>query len=178
MTCRKARKLIPLLAGDDLPPWRSRRVRAHIERCPSCRNDLKEHTASLAEIKALAGVEKKKDWSETEWKKLIRRAVSQKPEKRPIVPGLRPAAAWAATFTAVLVLGLVLFFNNADFKTVKISAISGEQTAKKAGPPAGGSSHQEKREQDVVSVTLVAQDTGLKVVWFFDKKFEWKEKGI
>jgi hypothetical protein len=28
--------------------------------------------------------------------------------------------------------------------------------------------------QDVVSVTLVSQETGLKVVWFFNKNFEWK----
>jgi len=28
--------------------------------------------------------------------------------------------------------------------------------------------------QDVVSVTLVSQDTGLKVLWFLDRNFEWK----
>jgi len=28
--------------------------------------------------------------------------------------------------------------------------------------------------QDVVSVTLFSQDSGLKVIWFLDKNFEWK----
>jgi hypothetical protein len=28
--------------------------------------------------------------------------------------------------------------------------------------------------QDVLSVTLVSQETGLQVVWFFNKNFEWK----
>jgi hypothetical protein len=28
--------------------------------------------------------------------------------------------------------------------------------------------------QDVVSVTLVSQDTGLRITWILDKKFEWK----
>jgi hypothetical protein len=38
---------------------------------------------------------------------------------------------------------------------------------KSAAPlPAGG--------QDVLSVTLVTKDSGLQVVWFFDKNFEWK----
>jgi hypothetical protein len=39
------------------------------------------------------------------------------------------------------------------------------QPAAPAGPTPG---------QDVVSVTLVSQESGLQVTWFFDKNFEWK----
>ncbi|MCJ7587760.1 MAG: hypothetical protein MUQ00_07665, partial [Candidatus Aminicenantes bacterium] len=28
--------------------------------------------------------------------------------------------------------------------------------------------------QDVVSATFVSQETGLQIVWFFDKNFNWK----
>lgn len=28
--------------------------------------------------------------------------------------------------------------------------------------------------QDIVSATFVSHETGLKVVWFFDRKFDWK----
>jgi anti-sigma factor RsiW len=31
--------------------------------------------------------------------------------------------------------------------------------------------------QDVLSVTMVSQETGLQVVWFFNKNFEWKGDG-
>jgi len=31
--------------------------------------------------------------------------------------------------------------------------------------------------QDVVSVTFVSQETGLKIVWFFDRNFSWKGEG-
>ena len=41
------------------------------------------------------------------------------------------------------------------------------QTAvQRSGEPAG---------QDVLSMTIVSQETGLKIVWFFNKNFEWKE---
>jgi hypothetical protein len=178
MTCRKARKLIPLLAGNDLPARKTGRTLAHIEHCPSCRKELREHSASLAKIKALADAGILKDWNKAEWTKLILKATSQKPEKRAFVLRLRPAAAWAVTSAVVLVMGAALFFKNADFRSVQISEISREQTIGKSGPPEGGLSRQGDGGQDVVSVTLVAQDSGLKVVWFFNKNFEWKEKGI
>jgi hypothetical protein len=47
-------------------------------------------------------------------------------------------------------------------------ATPGSGTAITQARPATGPS------QDVVSVTLVSQETGLQVVWFFDKNFEWK----
>jgi hypothetical protein len=37
-----------------------------------------------------------------------------------------------------------------------------------------GSELNEQKPQDVVSVTLISKDTGFKVIWFFDKNFEWK----
>ncbi len=30
------------------------------------------------------------------------------------------------------------------------------------------------KEQDVVSVTMVSQETGLQIVWFFDKNFDYE----
>jgi len=36
---------------------------------------------------------------------------------------------------------------------------------------------QKEASQDVVSVTLVSQDTGLKIVWFLNRNFEWKGEG-
>ena len=30
------------------------------------------------------------------------------------------------------------------------------------------------RKQDVISVTMVSPESGLQVVWFLDKNFDWK----
>jgi RNA polymerase sigma factor (sigma-70 family) len=48
MTCRKARKLLPLFAGDDLGPRRTQAVRAHVDACPACRRELEEIRDALA----------------------------------------------------------------------------------------------------------------------------------
>jgi len=53
-------------------------------------------------------------------------------------------------------------------------ASKAEQPAPRPNKPAAA---QKEGSQDVVSVTLVSQDTGLKVVWFLDKNFEWKGEG-
>ncbi len=47
------------------------------------------------------------------------------------------------------------------------------KSAEESGTPPAGSPEKPGR-QDVVSVTLVSQESGLQVVWFFDKNFEWK----
>jgi hypothetical protein len=51
-------------------------------------------------------------------------------------------------------------------------------TAERPAPrPKEPAAAQKEGSQDVVSVTLVSQDTGLKVVWFLDKNFDWKGEG-
>jgi hypothetical protein len=51
-------------------------------------------------------------------------------------------------------------------------------TAERPAPrPTEPAAAAKEGSQDVVSVTLVSQDTGLKVVWFLDKNFEWKGEG-
>lgn len=49
-----------------------------------------------------------------------------------------------------------------------------ERSAPRPNEPAAA---QKEGSQNVVSVTLVSQDTGLKVAWFLDKNFEWKGEG-
>jgi len=54
MTCRKVHELMPLFAGDDLGPRRTRAVRSHVDACPACRRELEELREALARIKAAA----------------------------------------------------------------------------------------------------------------------------
>lgn len=154
MTCRKAKKLIPLYAGDDLRPRLERAVRAHIDACPACGKEIGEYRLALARIKAAAKEESVPDWNDGEWKALMARVrPAAREAKRPVVLA-RPR--WAAASVLGAFLGLaVLAMLIKDRITVP------RETAQ-AGAP------------DVVSLTLISQDTGLRVVWFLDKNFEWK----
>ncbi len=163
MTCRKARKLMALFVGDDLGPRRTRAVRGHLERCPGCRSELEAFRAALAEIRAEAGREALPDWSAAEWRALMARATGGTREIEAGRAGpegrhLRPRWAAAAAFGALIGLtALALLLRRPP---------TGEGGPMLAGRAAG--------EQDVVSMTMVSQETGLQVVWFFDKNFDYK----
>jgi hypothetical protein len=82
------------------------------------------------------------------------KVTAAKAEKQKPSLGLRPRWALASGFAALLLLAvLVIRITNTGFKP--------EGAAPAAGP-------------DVISVTMVSQETGLQVVWFFNKNFDWK----
>jgi hypothetical protein len=154
VTCAKVKKSLPLLAGNDLPARKVRRLLAHIDGCPLCRNELDEYRAALGRVKAAAREERAGDWSDPEWKGLLARITAEKPGKRSRAFGLRPQWAMASGIATVILLAvLTLVFRNSIFRP--------EETAPAPGP-------------EVVSVTMVSQETGLQVVWFLNKNFEWK----
>ena len=154
MTCAKVKKSLPLLAGNDLPAGKARRLLAHIDRCPVCRKDFDEYRDALGRVKAAAQEERAGDWSDPEWKGLLARITAEKTGKGKPVPGFRPRWAMASGLATVILLAvLTLVFRNSIFRP--------EGTAPAPGP-------------EVVSVTMVSQETGLQVVWFLNKNFEWK----
>jgi anti-sigma factor RsiW len=154
MNCRKAKKAIPLLAGGDLVPRKERKVRAHLGTCPSCRKELEECRSALARVKAGARVEGVSDWSESEWKALMARITAEKGRKKTAVLGLRPRWALASGLAAIIILAVTVLF-------VKDTAFGPQMTSPAPGP-------------DVVSVKMVSRETGLEIVWFFNKNFDWK----
>lgn len=154
MTCRKVRKALPLMAGGDLPARKERNVQAHLERCARCRRELEEYRLALGRIKAAAGAEGAGDWSEAEWKALMARVTGTRPGKERAPVRVRPRWALASGLAAVAVLALlVVRITNTGLKP-------------EGAPPAAG--------PDVVSVTMVSHETGLQVVWFFNRNFDWK----
>jgi len=154
MTCRRVRKLLPLYAGDDLGPRRGRAVQTHIDRCPSCRQELGEFRAALAEIRAAAKEEGGPDWSEGEWTALMARIRPAASE------AIRPLGLAWPRWAAASVLGA--FLGLAVLSMLFRDRAPGPQQASPAAGP------------DVVSLTLVSQKTGLQVVWFLDKNFDYK----
>jgi anti-sigma factor RsiW len=154
MTCRKAKKILPLYAGDDLRPRLLAAVRTHVDSCPACWKELTEYRESMSRLKAAAKAESVPDWSEGEWRALTARFRPADPgEKRPAFLA-RPRWAAASVLGAFLGLAvLTMLFKDGNL---------GPRETSTAGEPS------------VVSLTLVSQETGLQVVWFLDKNFDWK----
>jgi hypothetical protein len=169
MTCRKARKLMPLAAGDDLGPRRARAFRAHVEACPGCRKELEALRAALGAFRTAAREEGVPDWTEGEWKALMVRATAGGQDGREAKENVGGPAAWsrlAAASAMGALLGLVVL--SVLFKTPGTMPERTTAGAAIPGEPAA------PREQDVVSVTMVSQETGLQIVWFFDKTFDYE----
>jgi hypothetical protein len=163
MTCRKARKLMPLFIGDDLGPRGTRAVRAHLDACADCRRELEAFRGSLAELKAEAGREEVPRWGAGEWRALMDRVVEEARgsgalEARPVWRFPRPHGAAAAALGALLGFGALALL----------------VLRPPAGPEGTALADRAAGEQDVVSMTMVSRETGLQVVWFFDKNFEYK----
>ena len=222
MNCRRIRRSVPLLAGNDLPERKVRRLRAHLERCETCRKDFHRYSAALRKVKELADRETTSEWTDTEWRALMARTTSARIEKRPFVssvfgPRLMTALARGlGVAVPAVVIGLVLWNtvlkpksspvvpapayvrkpepappilpptlqNKNDKKEPAVRSqersIIVAQAQERGRPvtrPKEPAAAQKEAFQDVVSVTLISQDTGLKVVWFLNRNFEWKGEG-
>lgn len=173
MTCSKAKKLMALYAGSDLPERRTRAVGAHLDSCPACRKELEGYRRALAQVKAAAGAELPPDWSNGQWQALMARVMGEATERRKEKAGRFksvPRARWAVASgaAAALVLAAVMLLHkDTSFRPGLAASAPG------AGE-LGITADPDPAAQDVVSVTLVSQETGLQVVWFFNRNFEWK----
>jgi len=208
MNCSRVRKWIPLYAGADLSARKSRHLEKHLEGCANCRTEVEEHKAALAGFQTLADREAL-DWPEAEWKALMVRLRSEKPERhRGSLLGPTPRKAWAYGFAILLVLGIAALILRSLLSPPAPAVLSEVITVTPAQPSrsfmkesaASGTSPQDvpfevrtkqgaldrstlaarpgssKPAQDILSLTLVSQETGLKVHWTFNRNFEWEEK--
>ena len=168
MTCRKVRKLMPLFAGDDLRPRLARAVRAHIDACPGCRAELEGFRAALAEAKAAARAASVPEWGGSEWNVLMARVAAEAKGtgKAPAGAGMRvPRPSWAAASALGAVIGLAVL-------SVLLRGPSPRPNA--ATATEGTLIASENPRQDRISITMVSPETGLQVVWFLDKNFDYK----
>ena len=168
MTCRRVCKLIPLAAGDDLKPRLARAFRAHIDTCPGCREELESFRAAMARMKRVAKAEAVEDWNEGEWNVLMARVAAEAKgagvsRGRVGTPGLEPRWAAAAVLGAVLCLVVLgLLFRGPALRPERKTGEGGALVASVRSP------------QDKLAITIVSPETGLQVVWFLDKNFDYK----
>ena len=157
MNCKKILRLLPLMMGPEIPHSKVVAVDAHLEKCPECRREYDAYVLSLEKTKEWL-IEDSKDWEDREWRAVLQ---GVKKEKSPKVSPLAPwpfKKTWAYALMAVCVVVLTLFVVSPSFFEEGTGA--GEKM------PA---------QQEVIPMTIVSQETGLKIVWFFNKNFELKE---
>jgi len=166
MNCKKAERWIPLAAGNDLSDKKAAAVRHHLEGCPDCRKDAAELERALRAAKTLAGAERAGDWSDAEWRSFLRSVTAGGIQKKRIwaVLPLKPVLAGG--------LGLV-FLAFGSFLLLKkppaplITRAAAERPPIELTVPKGSIGR-----PDITSKTIVSKETGLKIIWFYNKNFQ------
>lgn len=161
MNCKKVRRLLPLMVGSEIPQSKFQALKAHLEKCPRCQHEYNSCIQSFKKTKEWL-TKDKMDWEETEWQQAVRNAIREKPHKvLPLVPWpFRKAWAYAlmAVFTVVF-----------TFLIIRPSFIKEELE------PGTEVLAENESKQNVISMIMVSKETGLKIVWFFNKNFELEE---
>lgn len=128
----------------------------------------KEYRRLLANLRLIARREER-DWDESAWRRALARATAEEPGTRRPDWRARPSWAWAYAAAVVILLGAGTLVTR-NFLRRPPSA-GGEAPV---ATPAGGAADRAAQKQ--LAVTLVSGDSGLRVYWYFDKEFDWKEE--
>jgi len=173
VNCKKVRRLLPLMAGSEIPKPKILSLKAHLEECSKCRQEYDSYVLSLEKAKEWLAKDRK-DWEESDWQQALQRAIKdKKPEVRPLVPWPFKKV-WAYSFIGIVVVALTLLFIIRPSIMQKKMGLGSEKFTQEQAQLLR--SFQEESEQDVVSMTLVSKETGLKIVWFLNKNFELEVK--
>jgi hypothetical protein len=122
----------------------------------------------LDNLRAIARSEET-DWEEDDWRRALRRATAGEPvEPRPRRPA-RPAWAWGYATAVVILLGAAAVTTRSFFRA------AGPVLMSRVDPASGGGSAGQP-PQDQLAVSLVSAESGLRVYWYFDREFDWKEE--
>ncbi len=155
MNCRKAQKWLPLYSGGDLPLHKARKMETHIRNCRSCRQELRACRQSIEAARKLMRRVSVLG-SQPAWDRALSRALTPTSADR-VRLSLRPAWNYAAM---ALLAALLTFLVVKPLPDLESYSRNREASAS---------------AQDVISITLVSQETGLKVQWFLNRKFSLKE---
>lgn len=162
MNCRKVQRLLPLMVGSEVPQSMIQSIKAHLEKCPGCQHEYDSYIQSFEKTKEWLAKDKM-DWEETEWQQTVRNAIREKPHEVSSFVPWPFRKAWAYALMAVFTVVLTFLIIRPSF--IKEELGSGTEV-----------SAEDKSKQEVISMTMVSKETGLKIVWFFNKNFELEEK--
>ncbi len=165
MNCRKTQKWLPLYSGGDLPARKSRKMDAHIQDCRTCRRELLAFQKSLEAACNLIR-DASVPGGPAAWDRALARAQELTSGGRALL-SFKPVWTYAAMAALAAVLTFLVIKPLPDLETYSLSKI----------PAASGSGSIESSasRQDVISMTLISKETGLKVQWFLNRNFSLKE---
>jgi predicted anti-sigma-YlaC factor YlaD len=174
MNCHAAKKHIPLFVGGEISASKSGRIRRHLEACPACRAEAEEIERSRRAVRGMAGAGADGDWSPAEWNRMIRAITATPGERRTRAASMKLRPALAGALGVILMAGLILVqkeLRRPAAPEVGVLAVIGREAQPVVPSPAP------TKNPDVTSVTIVSPDSGLKIQWFYNKKFEWQGFG-
>jgi len=150
------------MVGSDLEARESEEIKAHLKGCARCQRVYESYLLSYQEIKEWLK-KSQEDWPEEEWEGLISEAL----HRDEAIPSFRLRRrfkrAWAYAILAGAAVILSLFILRFSIFRDKIDLGVKEEADLAI-------------QQESISMTMVSQETGLKIVWFFNKNFELKEE--
>jgi len=154
MKCQKVIRLIPLLAGSDVPVKKEKKLQRHLKNCQSCQQEFTHYQTILQQTREWLEVERK-DWEEAEWKTTVLAAFEKTEEKKSWLAPWPFDKKWAfglMTASAILLSFLVLhpsFVKDNKGRVPTLSAVNSQP--------------------EILSIKIVSKETGLKINWFFHK---------
>lgn len=153
--------MLPLLAGSELPESRIPQVRSHLEECAPCREEYEKYASLVNQTREWLA-EDKVEWDEREWQQTVQSVVNQASSRKTFLVPWPFSRAWAYALMAGVMLLLTTLVVRPPF-------------VKQIGLSTGFVEVPRTEKQEVVSMTMVSKETGLKIVWFFNKNFDLEE---
>jgi anti-sigma factor RsiW len=171
MNCNRVRRYLPLYYGGELPPKQNDAVRAHLEACAGCRREHRAYVRSLKAVREWLS-DDTVNWEEAEWKRKIRIATTGKEKS---LSGFAPwpfKKGWAFVMMAAFVVVFIFCITRPSFVNVRDFL---DQTVSSKRQTQHDRVALNQSPQDVVSMTMVSKETGLKIVWVLNKNFNLEE---
>jgi len=173
MNCRYVQKWLPLFVGGGLGPGKTAAVERHLKTCAECREERILDQESLTRAKRWLDGERV-DWSETDWRRVVRRAVDRAADRTspsPLAPWpYKKSLAWGLMAASFLVLAF-LFIRPSGLS--RLTGLEPARLAEMRREPLWA--HEQTPAQDVVSMILVTPDSGITIVWFLNKNFDLED---
>ncbi len=159
MNCRKVKRWLPLYLGEELSIRKQQDMQEHLLSCPACQEQQADYLDAVGQSRRFLQ-RQELNWNENVWKKAVETATSQENISRKVLLPwpYKPVAAYA--LMAVFAAAMTVLVVRPSFVPSQVPE-SNVQV--------------EPDTQDVVAVTLVSRDTGLKVQWFFNRNFNLEE---
>ncbi len=158
------------MAGDEISGPKASRVRTHLSKCPLCRREYEKYVLLVQKTREWL-TEDRLDWEEKKWQQTLREIAVGGSKKPSLVPWpfLKRWAFALMAGAVLLIIVLVVRPPIVEKIGLKPKHVDGMKIeALRAA--------EEVEQQEVVSMTMVSKETGLKIVWFFNKNFDLEER--